>query len=98
MALALCAAFVAGCAPEKTDADDPNDGINISRFVFRDLDRNGRYDLGERPYAGLEVELNGTGRTPVRRSSNIAGFANFQRGAFWEVESAEERKNVKVSF
>jgi len=30
--------------------------------------------------------------------SIIAGFANFQRGAFWEVESAEERKNVKVSF
>jgi LemA protein len=31
-------------------------------------------------------------------ASIIAGFGNFQRGAFWEVESAEEKKNVKVSF
>lgn len=78
VALVLCAALAAGCTPEKKEADDANDGINISRFVFRDLDRNGRYDLGERPYAGLDVELSGPGRTPVRRSSNIAGFANFR--------------------
>ncbi|MFZ1680032.1 MAG: hypothetical protein WAT70_03340, partial [Rhizobiaceae bacterium] len=69
--------LLGGCAPA---GDDPgeNDGINISRFAFRDSNRNGRFDLGERPYAGLVVELAQSGRDPIRRTSNIAGFANFR--------------------
>lgn len=51
--------------------------MNISQFVFRDLDRNGRYDLGEGPYAGLPVRLIQTGRDPVVRNANLSGFANF---------------------
>ncbi|HEX2255829.1 MAG TPA: hypothetical protein VHG92_03845 [Afifellaceae bacterium] len=50
--------------------------LNISAFVFRDLNRNGTYDVEDRPMAGIAVRLSGPGRNVVRRS-NIQGFANF---------------------
>ncbi len=51
--------------------------MNISQFVFRDINRNGQYDRGEPPFAGVGVRLEQDGRTPILRRSNLAGFANF---------------------
>lgn len=52
--------------------------LNISCFVYRDLNRNGIYDLGDRPYAGLAMTLEGPNGVRVNVRSNIAGFANFR--------------------
>ena len=51
--------------------------MNISQFVFRDLNRNGIYDRGEPPYAGIPIRLEQDGRDDIVRQSNLAGFANF---------------------
>jgi hypothetical protein len=56
----------------------PRSSLNISCFAFRDVDRDGVYDVGDRPYAGLEVELRRPRGRPVTERSNLAGFANFK--------------------
>lgn len=52
--------------------------INISGFVFRDRNRNGVYDLQDRPMAHVAFELVGPKGTNIVRRSNISGFANFK--------------------
>lgn len=52
--------------------------LNISCFVFRDMNRNGRYDLGDRPYAGMRVVLKRPEGQAIGVVSNISGFANFR--------------------
>jgi len=51
---------------------------NISMFAFRDTNRNGVYDLGDRPMAGVAVELVGPNNHRVVTRSNIDGFGNFK--------------------
>ncbi len=51
--------------------------LNFSCFAYRDVNRNGAYDAGDRPYAGLEVEVQRPAGDTVTASSNISGFANF---------------------
>jgi hypothetical protein len=58
-------------------AGSPDLKLNVSCFAYRDLNRNGSYDLGERPYAGLEVAMQTPAGTKVVATSNVAGFANF---------------------
>jgi hypothetical protein len=55
--------------------------INISWFVFRDVNRNGIYDLEDRPYAGLRVLLKRPDGSIVSAFSNINGFTNFKMSA-----------------
>lgn len=55
--------------------------LNISCFVYRDLNRNGRYDLGERALAGVEAGLHRPRGSDVITRSNIGGFANFVMSA-----------------
>ncbi len=50
--------------------------LNISVFVFRDLNRDGLYNLGDQPMSGILVDVTGPGR-PSWSASNGAGFANF---------------------
>ena len=50
--------------------------LNISVFVFRDMNRNGLYDLSDHPMSGIRVDGMGLGR-PIWAVSNGAGFANF---------------------
>ncbi len=50
--------------------------LNISVFVFRDMNRNGLYDLSDHPMSGVMVDGMGLGR-PIWAVSNGAGFANF---------------------
>ena len=51
--------------------------INISCFAYRDINRNGLYDLADRPYSGLGFRLNRNGKRRVAWS-NVAGFGNFE--------------------
>lgn len=50
--------------------------LNVSDFVFRDMDGDGRYELEDFPYAGanLVARLNDN---IVTTTSNLNGFANF---------------------
>ncbi|SEQ37509.1 hypothetical protein SAMN05428969_2809 [Devosia sp. YR412] len=58
--------------------DEPSGGqLNISVFVFRDANRDGIYDLGDRPMSGIIVDATGLGPASSTES-NSAGFANFK--------------------
>jgi hypothetical protein len=50
--------------------------LNISTFAFRDVNRNGVYDLIDYPMAGVAFEVTGGGRTISHRTNN-SGFGNF---------------------
>lgn len=52
--------------------------MNISCFVYRDINRNGIYDLEDRPYSGLNFTLERPNQDSVYGRSNISGFANFK--------------------
>jgi len=52
-------------------------GLNISCFAYRDVNRNGRYDMDDRPYAGLSVVMTRPDGRTFTESSNLSGFANF---------------------
>lgn len=65
----------------RSDWESYTDGyLNISVFVFRDANRNGAYDLGDRPMSGIQVDAVGNGKTESA-ISNTAGFANFRMSA-----------------
>ena len=51
--------------------------LNISCFVYRDINRDGLYDVGDRPYAGLVLDMTRPDGSHVETTSNLAGFANF---------------------
>ena len=55
--------------------------LHFSRFVFRDVNRNGTYDMGDRPFAGLSVRLVRPDGSEVIAQSNLAGFANYNMSA-----------------
>ena len=50
---------------------------NVSHFIYRDLNRNGIYDVGDRPLVGIAVKMTRPDKTSVIRRSNINGFVNF---------------------
>ena len=52
--------------------------MNISCFVYRDINRNGSYDMPDRPFAGLPVAMQRPRAKEVVRFSNISGFTNFE--------------------
>jgi len=52
-------------------------GVNISCFAYRDMNRNGRYDMADRPHAGLTVVLTRPDGRTFSENSNLAGFTNF---------------------
>ncbi len=70
----------AACAQEKKKpAPRVKSGkMNISVFIYRDVNRNGIYDLGDRPYAGQQVRLLRPNGGPNLGASNISGFTNFK--------------------
>jgi hypothetical protein len=67
----------------RSDWEAPNrGGTHTFAYVFRDRDRDGRFDLGDRPMAWVAVELTAPdGRRTILRS-NLAGFANFDMSRF----------------
>ncbi|TIW01863.1 MAG: hypothetical protein E5V74_13210, partial [Mesorhizobium sp.] len=55
--------------------------MNTSLLVFRDLNRNGVYDLGDRPMSRVAVELDRPNASTIMRLTNAGGFANFRMSA-----------------
>lgn len=55
--------------------------LNISCFAYRDVNRNGIYDMADRPYAGLRIALLRPRGDVVATDSNISGFTNFPMSA-----------------
>jgi hypothetical protein len=66
--------------PEGAFEEYSDDSLNISVFAFRDLNRSGSYDVGDRPMSGILVDATGNRRTITRRS-NMSGFTNFEMSA-----------------
>ena len=52
--------------------------MNTSLLVFRDLNRNGVYDIGDRPMSRVAVELDKPIGSTIMRLTNVDGFANFR--------------------
>lgn len=62
----------------RTDWSKMNGGRgNFFLFIFRDIDRNGIYDVGDRPITGVYVEMTSPSNKTFRNRSNLNGFASF---------------------
>jgi hypothetical protein len=93
--MAVVCALLAFSGPSRAENEDaefyPNrswqklsgEGVNISSFVYRDVNRNGTYDLGDRPMAAVAFELWGPNGRIFRRS-NISGVANYKMSATFQ--------------
>jgi hypothetical protein len=55
----------------------PPGELNISCFAYRDINRNGIYDMDDRPYAGLKISIARRNGDKVTVESNTSGFTNF---------------------
>lgn len=51
--------------------------LNISHYIYHDMNRNGIYDIGDRPLVDFVVKVTRPDGTSVIRRSNLNGFANF---------------------
>jgi hypothetical protein len=51
--------------------------LNYSSFVYFDVDRDGRYSLGDRPMGGIVARLSGAKGHILTARTNGNGFANF---------------------
>jgi hypothetical protein len=61
--------------------------VHLSCFAYRDVNRNGIYDIADRPYAGLKITIQRPKGRAVERESNLAGFANFDMSlGSWNAE------------
>lgn len=75
----LFAALVAGAAYDWFCASNRSKlQMNMSCFAFRDINRNGEYDLGDRPYAGLKAVLKRSDGKTFDAQSNLSGFTNYK--------------------
>lgn len=52
--------------------------MNTSVLVFRDINRNGVYDMGDQPMPNVAVELGKPGGDIHIERTNVSGFANFR--------------------
>jgi hypothetical protein len=80
LTLSVFAAQQSALAAPYEDADWTRSAgnLNISLYAFRDQNRNGVYDVGDLPMAGVVVELGKPDGSIVQTSSNINGYANFK--------------------
>lgn len=56
----------------------PPDTWGHSCYVYRDVNRNGIFDIGDRPYGDLPLEVTHPDGAVSLLTSNIGGFANFE--------------------
>jgi len=73
--------------------------MNISLFTFRDMDRSGRYDVGDLPMSAVVVDLVRPDGSEVQTASNINGFANFKMSLDnpeYPVNQAEQLYDFRV--
>ncbi|RWA66118.1 MAG: hypothetical protein EOQ28_28585 [Mesorhizobium sp.] len=80
-----CGAARAGSAddyyPKRASGSFQGGQMNTSLMVFRDLNRNGVSDLGDRPMSRVAVELDKPNGSTIMRLTNVSGFANFRLSA-----------------
>lgn len=78
----VCGAARAGSAedyyPVRAWGSFSGGQMNTSLLVFRDLNRNGVYDMGDRPMSRVAVELDKPNGDTIMRLTNSGGFANFR--------------------
>ena len=55
--------------------------LNYSSFVYLDVDRDGRYSVGDPPMGGIKVRLSGAAGHLFSSRTNVNGFANFSMSA-----------------
>lgn len=67
----------AGDYAVRSDWTGSRGNLNYSSFVYFDVDRDGRYSLGDRPMGGIQVRLRKDGAVVAAARSNANGFANF---------------------
>ncbi len=79
LAASVCVVLTVPLA-EAIAHDPPASKWRVSCFAYRDTNRNGLYDMADRPYAGLEVRMVRPDGSRTRAFSNISGFANFDLG------------------
>ena len=51
--------------------------LNISHYVYHDMNRNGIYDIGDKPLVQFAIKMTRPDGTTVIRRSNLNGFTNF---------------------
>lgn len=61
----------------RSDWSQSRGKLNYSTFVFFDVNRDGRYTLGDRPMGGIKVRTLRNGRVIADARTNSNGFANF---------------------
>ncbi|KQU83279.1 hypothetical protein ASD12_09560 [Mesorhizobium sp. Root102] len=62
----------------RSDWSGSSGTLNYSSFVYFDVDRDGKYGVGDRPMAGIMVRLyDEAGKLAASARTNNAGFANF---------------------
>ncbi len=67
-----------GSYSPRADWNAPYGGaIHLSGYAFRDHDRDGRLDLGDRSIAWVAFEVTGPGVEGALARTNASGFANF---------------------
>lgn len=64
--------------PKRSWGSFNNGRMNTSLLVFRDINRNGVYDLGDRPMSHVAVELDKPDGDTIMAWTNVSGFANFR--------------------
>lgn len=69
--------FVMALANTSEAQTDPRHSWAHSCYAFKDMNRNGVFDIGDKPHAGLRIEMIRPDDTKTWKSSNIDGFANF---------------------
>lgn len=67
---------------------------NVSHYTFHDLNRNGIYDLGDRPLIQIAVRMTREDGSWVVRRSNLNGFVNFNNAIV--DPNSEVAKKVEV--
>lgn len=80
---------------DRTHWEPVNPGYaNVSHYTFHDLNRNGSYDLGDRPLIQIAVRMTREDGSWVVRRSNLNGFVNFNNAIV--DPNSEAAKNVEV--
>lgn len=74
---AAIAVLLCTCALQMAAEAGTRESWKHSCYVYRDMNRNGKFDMGDRPYGRLPIELERPDGSTAGVRSNIDGFANF---------------------
>ena len=97
----ICALFFFGTAGAEeglkhalynigTDKIGDRERLDISAYIFHDVNRNGVYDLGDRSMSDVVVAVGKGGAAVAAIRSNVNGFANFPTSSYLEDASIKE--------